>query len=704
MPAPMGAPPGFFGGPQDKARDALREPKPTSIREVPGYIRRVTGKFLHRLVYIFRIVWDTRPWILFFMVFMAIFNGVTPVIGAWISAELLNTLASAYVAAASGINRFSAVMGLLILRFAYSFIVSMVNRVNSIVTNIAGELVVNNVNLRIMNKAREVDLASFDRPEFYEKLENAKREAGHRPIQILNANFTIISTIISMVSFIVVLATVSPAAPWIIALLSVPTAIINFVYRQKNFQYIRRHSKDRRQMNYYSNLMTNKDMVKEVRLFGLSELFIGRYSETFERYFKGLKKLFVGEGLWHMGTTVFSTAVNCVLFLLIARGVCNGEYEVGNYSLYTGALTSIFSGIGTLISTTASIYEGTLFIDNLIVFLSEKKTIVPLLAAPAPVKRHTGHTIVLHDVSFRYPGTERDVIHHVNLTIDPGDTVVLVGLNGAGKTTLIKLLTRLYDPTEGCITLDGRDIREYDPAELYRVFGIIFQDFGKYAVSAGENIRFGQLDRDAGMAEIETAAAQSGAADFIEKLPNGYDTPLMRYFEENGIELSIGQWQKLSIARAFYSDSDIVILDEPTASLDAIAEQEIYNQFDRLRRDKTTVFVSHRLSSATVANKIVVLENGSIVEIGTHEELMRAHGEYYRLFSTQAKRYITDHENPEADTGDAVPDVQQNASHAPEIHGRHGKEETPPPPGSVPPHQPPYAQGTMAPPDARKRP
>ena len=405
-----------------------------------------------------------------------------------------------------------------------------------------------------------------------------------------------------------------------------------------------------------------------------------------------------------MGTTVFSTAVNCVLFLLIARGVCNGEYEVGNYSLYTGALTSIFSGIGTLISTTASIYEGTLFIDNLIVFLSEKKTIVPLLAAPAPVKRHTGHTIVLHDVSFRYPGTERDVIHHVNLTIDPGDTVVLVGLNGAGKTTLIKLLTRLYDPTEGYITLDGRDIREYDPAELYRVFGIIFQDFGKYAVSAGENIRFGQLDRDAGMAEIETAAAQSGAADFIEKLPNGYDTPLMRYFEENGIELSIGQWQKLSIARAFYSDSDIVILDEPTASLDAIAEQEIYNQFDRLRRDKTTVFVSHRLSSATVANKIVVLENGSIVEIGTHEELMRAHGEYYRLFSTQAKRYITDHENPEADTGDAVPDVQQNASHALEIHGRHGKEETPPPPGSVPPHQPPYAQGTMAPPDARKRP
>lgn len=465
-------------------------------------------------------------------------------------------------------------------------------------------------------------------------------------------------------------------------------------------------------MNYYSNLMTNKDMVKEVRLFGLSDLFIGRYSETFERYFKGLKKLFVGEGLWHMGTTVFSTAVNCVLFLMIARGVCNGEYEVGNYSLYTGALTSIFSGIGTLITTTASIYEGTLFIDNLIVFLSEKRTIVPLLAAPAPVKRHTGHTIALHDVSFRYPGTERDVIHHVNLEIDPGDTVVLVGLNGAGKTTLIKLLTRLYDPTEGYITLDGRDIREYDPAELYRVFGIIFQDFGKYAVSAGENIRFGQLDRDADLTEIETAARQSGADAFIEKLPDGYDTPLMRYFEENGIELSIGQWQKLSIARAFYSDSDIVILDEPTASLDAIAEQEIYNQFDRLRRDKTTVFVSHRLSSATVANKIVVLENGSIVEIGTHEELMRAHGEYYRLFSTQAKRYITDPGDTESDGDDdgtpdeTMADADRNAPHARDpmpqafsAPGTRGKPGAPPPDSMAPP-----AQGTTPPPDARKRP
>ncbi len=659
---PKGPPPGFMG-PQEKMREKLKEPKPESLREVPGYLWRTISKFVNRLIYIFGIVWATRPWILFFMVFMAIFNGVTPVIGAFINKELLNTLAAAYVAAVGGMpSQLSVVAGLLILRFGFNFFTSMISRISNIVNNIAGELVVNYVNLQLMHKAKDVDLASFDRPEFYEKLENAKREAGHRPLQIINANFTVISTIISMASFIVVLAAVSPAAPWIIALLSIPTAIINFVYRRKNFHYIRHHSKERRQMNYYSGLMTNKDMVKEVRLFGLSELFIGRYNETFQKYYKGLRKLFVGEGLWHMLSTVITVTVNCCLFLFIAKGVTEGRYEVGDYSLYTGALHQVAGGIGTLISTTASIYEGTLFIDNLITFMNEKITIVPLLGErtePRKVAHHTGHTIRFEDVSFRYPGTERNVIDHVNLTIDPGDTVVLVGLNGAGKTTLIKLLTRLYDPTEGTIYLDGYDIREYDVADLYRMFGIIFQDFGKYAVNVKENVQFGQLDRFDGEDEtldaVKFAAHQSSADLFIADLPDGYDTPLMRHFEENGIDLSIGQWQKLSIARAFYSDSDIIILDEPTASLDPMAEQEIYNQFDSLREDKTTIFVSHRLSSATVANKIVVLEKGAVIEIGNHSQLMQQRGAYYTLFSTQAKRYLTETEEQHDENHSPLP-------------------------------------------------
>ncbi len=632
----------MMGPPRGAVSEKNKEPKPKNLKEVPGFLWRTVTKFFFRLFYIFRLVWETRPWILFLMIFMAIFNGAMPVVGSVIAARILNTLAEAYTAAQNGGEiLFQGIMTLFLFQFLYLFLTRIVAQLSSIMNNIAGELVVNHVNVKIMTKAKEIDLAGYDRPDFYEKLENASREAGHRPIQILNANFTIISTVISMVSYIVILIAISPVAPLIIAAVSIPSAIINFVYRKKNFLYMRHRSKDRRQMNYYSGLMTNKDMVKEIRMFSLSETFIGRYQEVFSRYFRGLKRLFLAEGGWQILLSLLSTAVNCVLFLQIARGVWAGTYQVGDYSLYTGALTSIAGGIGTLISTTASIYEGTLFIDNMITFMNEKKTVVPSLPTPRRVTRHTAHKFEFKNVSFSYPGTERKVIDHINLTIEAGSTVVLVGLNGAGKTTLIKLLTRLYDPTEGVILLDGYDIKEYDVGELYSVFGIIFQDFGKYAVSVRENIFFGQVSKEVREEEIRRAAEQSNSADFIEALPNGYDTPLMRYFEENGVELSIGQWQKLSIARAFYSDTDVLILDEPTASLDAIAEQEIYRQFDELRKDRTTIFVSHRLSSATTADKIVVLQNGRVVETGTHAELMAAKQQYYTLFSAQAERYIT---------------------------------------------------------------
>ena len=632
-----GGPPPFGQDPNGK----LREPKPKSIKELPAYLRRTLGKFFSRMLYIYRIVWDTGPWILFVMVLLALLDGVLPIVSALVGARILNGLSEAYpsVAEAAGTVP-GTVLTFIILSFGISFVQAVASRVNNIVTSISGELVANNVNMKIMNKAREVDVASFDRPEFYEKLENASREAGHRPLQILNSNFSIVSTVISMVSFIAVLWAISPFAPLVIVLVSIPSAIINFVYRKKNVFYLRFHSKDRRKMSYYSSLLTDKDMVKELRIFGLYDNFIERYKKVYGSYFAGLKKMYVGEGLLHIAVTLLTAAVNCFLFIFIARGVYSGDYKVGDYSLYTGALMSISAGISALIATTAGIYEGTLFIDNMIDFMNEKPTLVPSLPQPIKPQRHCGHRIELRGVSFRYPGTERDVLKKVNLTIEPGETVVLVGLNGAGKTTLIKLLTRLYDPTEGTVQLDGRDIREYDVGELYKLYGIIFQDFGRYAASVSENVAFGDISVPTDSEKVHRAAEESSADAFIRALPDGYDTPLMRWFEENGIEPSVGQWQKIAVARAFYSDTDIMILDEPTASLDAIAEQQIYDQFDALRRGKTTIFVSHRLSSATVADKIIVLMNGEIVEQGTHRELIELGGHYCELFTTQARRYL----------------------------------------------------------------
>lgn len=634
--------------PDRRVNDQYRIPAPKHIKEVPKYVKDVLSAFFKRLGYIVKLVWEASPAIVFVMSFMALFDGIMPVVGTYITGQLINKLSSAYTGQVTG---FYVITWLLVAQFSYLLLNSVIRRIDGIVVRISGELVSNHIKIKIMEKAKEIDLKSFDSPDFYAKMENANREAGNRPIQVLNSTFSIISTIISISSYIFLISVIGILPALLVIAVAIPSTIINFVYRRKNHDYVFRRSKDRRQMQYYSEVLVNKDLVKEVRMLGLADDFTDRYKSVFKKYFGGLKKLMLAEMWWGIGATLLTTVVNCVLFVSIANGVFKGQYPVGDYSMYTGALNAISGGISTLIGTSATIYEGTIFINNLIAFMEEKKTIVPSTDKPLEVERGVGHTIQFEHVYFRYPGVDRDIIKDINLTINPGDTVVMVGLNGAGKTTLIKLLTRLYDPTSGRILLDGHDLREYDVQKLYDMFGIVFQDYGKYAVSVRDNIAFGEVNKTVSVARIREAAENSNAAAFIDKLPDKYDTPLMRYFEDNGIELSGGQWQKLAIARAFYSESDILILDEPTASLDPMAEQEIFNQFDALRGDKTSIFVSHRLSSATTADKIIVLKDGMLIEEGTHAELMRAQGEYYTLFSTQAKRYITPtddyEENPE---------------------------------------------------------
>ena len=635
---PRGMPP-----PIRPNNDKLKPQKPKTFREIPKYLKELIVGFFSRLFYIFVLVWETRKWIFFALVSISVLRGTLPIFNAYITAQLLNNLAKGYL----GEVGFDSITFWLILQFTYLFINKIIGFLDVIVTRISSELVTNHIKVKILNKAKEVDVGKFDIPEFYEKLENANREATMRPIQILNATFNSVSNFITIIGFVVILWSIGPWVPFVLALLGIPTTIVNFTFKKKNVEYLRFRSKDRRQMDYYSNLMTNKDLVKEVRLFGLSDTFINRFKTVFKKYFTGLKKLIIKENTWNISITMVTTVVSCLLFLYVAYKVTLGELQIGDYSLYTGALNSITSGVTTIVTSTATVFEGTLFIENMISFMNEKKDIKPTLEEPRIPRRHTAHKIEFKNVSFKYPKTNKFVLKNINITLNPGDTAVLVGLNGAGKTTLIKLLTRLYDPTEGVILLDGHDIREYDTQKLYDMFGIIFQDFGKYAVSVKENIAFGQINKMIVFDEIKSAAEKSDSLKFIERLPNKFDTPLMRYFEENGIELSTGQWQKLSVARAFYADSDILILDEPTASLDAIAEQEIFTQFDELRKDKTTLFVSHRLSSATTATKIFVLMNGEVIEQGTHSELMTLEGHYFKLFSTQAKRYLTHNKEPQ---------------------------------------------------------
>ncbi len=635
-------------------------PKPRSLKEVPGYMLKRSRGFFERLFYIVKLVWDTAPVFLILLAFFCLAQGTLPVAGAYISSELINAIAD--LLAEGGFSdtdwfvSLRPVIFLLIFQFSYLFLNRLIARLSGMVTSLSGEMVTNHIKIMIIEKAKTVDQASFDRPEFYEKLENANREAGTRPIHILTATFSVISAVISVVSFIVVLSTLSFLAPIVVILASVPGACVNYYYRNRNFRYMRMHSKERREMNYYSGTMVNKDYVKEIKLLGLGDTFIEKYKQVFKRYFAGLKRMIIREGLWQTLVGFVVVLSNCALFFYVAYTIVFEQRPIGDYSLYTGALTSISGHVTTLVASTASIYEGTLFIDNIMQYMKE----VPTVVAPptgALLPSANDHVLTLEHVSFGYPGSEHHVIHDVNLTFRTGERTVLVGLNGAGKTTLIKLITRLYDPTEGRILLDGKDIRTYDPDAYHAMFGIIFQDYGKYAVTAKENILFGDVQREPDDEGVRRAAQQGNADGFIEDLPAGYDTPLTRVFEENGIELSGGQWQKLSVSRAFYKTSDILILDEPTAALDALAEQEVFRQFKDLADGRISIFVSHRLSSAVDADQIIVLEKGRVSEIGTHEDLMAQRGRYYLLFATQASRYTGTVEAPDLSDTDGMVEV-----------------------------------------------
>lgn len=634
------------GGPPPIHSNAEGPKMPKGFKNKVSFIGKSVKGTFRRLFYIFTLVYKSQPIIIILMAFTAVFNGVQSIIGAYITKWLMDGLQRAVEGT---LGEFWQLGGLLILQIVFQLFVLVISSVNRMITRLSNELFVYSIKIKIMKKAKTIDLAKFDLPEFYSQLENATQEAGSRPLQVIEAAFSIVSTLITLISFITVLSGTMFWAPIAVIIMTIPSAIITYKYRKKMFRYMRFHSKERRQLNYYSQLLTDKDLVKEVKLFDLGDTFIDKYSGTFKTYFKGMKKLIVQEGVWGIGIAAAQSALNGFIFLRIAYLVYSGLLTIGDYSLYTNALFSISNSVSSLITTTGSIYEGTLYIDNLITFMNVEPTIVPSLPSPRKIRHHEPHTIEFKNVSFSYPATDKRVLQNINLTVSTSETVVLVGLNGAGKTTLLKLLTRLYDPTEGVIYLDGHDIREYDVKDLYSMYGMIFQDFGKYAFSVKENIGFGDLNRRSDDELIHDAAEKSNADEFINKLPNGYDTPLMRVFEQSGLELSVGQWQKIAVARAFLRDSDFVILDEPTASLDPMAEQEIFSQFDGLRQGKGTIFVSHRLSSATIASKIIVLENGRIVEEGNHEQLMRLGGKYAELFTTQAKHYI---ESTPADTNE----------------------------------------------------
>lgn len=581
------------------------------------------------------LVWEATPRFATTNALLTVVQGILPAITLYFSKAIVDGVIEAFRVQTRAET--SHVVLLVALWFGVQLLSSLLQTVSQLVTSLQSDLLSNYISVRLMEKANTLDLSYFENAQFYDKLENARREAGYRPSQMVNQLFGLLRSTVTLISVIGVLASLSWWLVLLVVVVSVPSFIYQAKYSGQFFALLTGRAPDQRRLNYLSHLLTTDTPVKELRIFGLHGTLLERYRQIFARFYRENRSLTIRRTSSQFGLGALGTVVAGLTYVYVVLEVIAGRITVGGRTLYYQAFQQSQSQISNILSGIGSTYENSLFLSNLFDFLAYAPEL-PLRADPLPVPNPIREGIVLEHVSFKYPGTEKWVLEDISFTIRPGETVALVGANGAGKTTLVKLLTRLYDPTEGRITIDGIDLRDFDPAELRARVGVIFQDYVKYQLTVGENIGFGRIEAIDDRERIERSAADAGADAVIADLPKGYETPLGRWFAD-GQELSIGQWQKVALARAFMRDADLLILDEPTSSLDVRSEYEVFRAFDELTEGKMAVLISHRFSTVRMAGRIVVIEDGRVIEDGSHDELLLRGGRYAELFDMQAASY-----------------------------------------------------------------
>lgn len=489
----------------------------------------------------------------------------------------------------------------------------------------------------IMAHASTLDLTFFEQSEFYNKLQTAQHEAGYRPINMVSGAFDLIRSMLTFLTMITLLIRLQWFIALIVLLTPIPALIAETRYGWKSFQLTERQAHARRITLYLTHLLTTDLFYKEIKVFQLGNFFLNRFKALVTHFCEEnqsllIKRSFIGS-LWGMLTVLASTGS----FLYVAILALFSIITIGDLTLYAQAVASLQNNFQSMLKGIGSLYEDNLYLGALFDLLALR----PFIANPSsPVSLELPFKegIEFRNVTFQYTGAKEPTLYNISFSLKPGQTMALVGSNGAGKTTLVKLLTRLYDPQEGQILVNGRDIRDYAIDELRATIGVIFQDYVRYHLTVQENIGVGKLTQLTDLKLVEQAAAKGGADDLIARLPNGYDTVLGRWFEK-GHELSGGEWQKIALSRAFMRDAQILILDEPTASLDAKAEYDLFLRIREITRGHTAIFISHRFSTVRLADHILVLENGKVIEYGNHEELLAAKGHYAELFDLQAASY-----------------------------------------------------------------
>ena len=609
--------------------------------QVAGAPRRPLGETLRQYFAVFQyggralgLVWTTSRAQTLGLAALSLVAGVMPAGVAWVGKHIVDAVlhASATGLAADRWRALWWVGAELGLVVGLAAVQRGLGTLQSLLRALLGQ----RVNVMILEKALTLDLVQFEDSELYDKMTMARREASSRPLSLVMRTFGLVQNGISMVTYGGLLLSFSGWAVLVLVLAAVPVFVTETRFSGEAFRLFRWRTPETREQNYLEAVIAREDYAKEVMLYQLGPRLLDRYKEIFDRLYGDDRRLTLRRSAWGFALGLLSTGAFYASYAWIAIAAVAGRITLGAMTMYLMVFKQGQSALSAILAAIGGMYEDNLYLSNLYEFLEQP---IERPSGGASEGPKPGDGIRFEDVSFTYPGNETPALSHVTLHLTPGKKLALVGENGSGKTTLIKLLTRLYAPTGGRITLDGRDLSEWSVDTLRRRIGVIFQDFARYQFKVGENVGAGDVDHFEDEARWREAATKGMAHPFVAELPNGYMTQLGKWFKD-GRELSLGQWQKVALSRAFMrARADILVLDEPTASMDAEAEVKIFDHFRDVTKEQMAILISHRFSTVRMADEIAVLGNGKVLEQGTHEQLIALGGHYARLFSLQAAGY-----------------------------------------------------------------
>ena len=610
-------------------------PPPQSLRERA----RLTLGYLRALPRVFQLVKDSSRGFATGIVALMIGQALIPAAMAWVGKLIVDAVVQAARTGSRADERL--VVEYVLVEFGLMVVSTVLSRGQALLRDLMRASLGNHVNTLILEKAATLELRHFEDADTYDKMQNARREASVRPLSLVLELASLGQQLLILISYAALLARLSWWSTLVIVAASLPAFFAEARFSGESFRLNSWRAPEGRRQNYLEWILTRDSHVKEVKIFGLAPLVLGRYRALFDKFYSEDRRLALRKSAAGLVLGALSLLAFYASYLFMADRAAQARITLGDLTLYLVAFRQGQAAIQSALASIGSLYEDGLFVSNLFTYLDIPTAGESPRSRPASAAKGRSQLIEFREVAFRYPSSDRDALHGVDLRIEPGEKLALVGDNGAGKSTLIKLLLRLYDPSHGAILYGGVDLRDFDPRDLRDRIGVLFQDYVKYQFTALENVGLGEVRAISDRPRIDAAVERAGARAVVDELPQKLDTMLGGWFEE-GHELSGGQWQKIALARAFMRDqAELLVLDEPTASLDAEAEHDLFLRLKALAADRSAILISHRFSTVRTADRIAVLQGGRIAELGSHDALLAKDGRYAHLFRLQASGYVS---------------------------------------------------------------